>query len=90
MVQRRGVGVVATVATTMDSLGMTGAEHIEVLLHTMHDAAKFADGTTLAILEGVLHAESYGGRIGPYRGNKCTCPFCAEKYRPFDYARRVR
>lgn len=48
----------------------------EHLLHTMHDAAKFADETTKAILEGVLHQFDYATRKGPFRGNKCACPFC--------------
>lgn len=34
----------------------------EHLLHTMHDASKFADGAAKAILEGVLHHYEYGGR----------------------------
>lgn len=49
---------------------------VEYLLHTMHDASKFADGATRAILEGVLHYCNYGTREGPHRGNKCLCPHC--------------
>jgi hypothetical protein len=57
---------------------MTGrTDREEDLLHAMHDAAKFAEGASRAILEGVLHAHEYAGRQSPYRGNKCRCDHCA-------------